>query len=73
MALPFLPVHEIETAFYNLRTTLDATVKQQLRQLLLYFDEHWMNNVPLEMWNVYGSQHRTNNTCEGIYILSFVM
>jgi hypothetical protein len=71
MALPFLPVHEVETSFYNLRATLDATVKQQLRQLFVYFDDYWMNNVLLEMWNVHDYQDQTNNVCEGMHILSF--
>lgn len=73
MALALLPLHEVETSFYHLRSTVDARVKEELRQLFLYYDDYWMNNVPVEMWNVYGCQHRTNNTCEGIYILSLAM
>ena len=71
MALPYLPVHEVENSFHTLRTTLDAIVKQQVRQLFLYFDDYWMNTLPLKMWNVHNCQHRTNNVCEGMYVLSF--
>jgi hypothetical protein len=71
MALPLLPIQEVETSFYNLRATADQTVKKQLRELFLYFDDYWLNNIPIEMWNVHGHQHRTNNICEGIYIRSF--
>ena len=66
MALALLPVDEVETSFYNLRATSNTKVKEELRQLFLYYDDYWMNTIPLEMWNVYGSVHRTNNTCEGI-------
>ena len=70
MALPLLPIQEVETSFYNLRATADRTVKKQLRELFLYFDNYWLNNVPLEMWNVHDHQHRTNNICEGVYFRS---
>ncbi|CAF3436892.1 unnamed protein product [Rotaria socialis] len=40
MGLPLLPIQEVETSFYNLRATADPTVKQQLRELFLYFDEY---------------------------------
>jgi hypothetical protein len=65
MALALLPLHEVETAFYQLRATATSRIKQELRQLFLYFDEYWMNKVPVTMWNVYGHEHRTNNSCEG--------
>ncbi|CAF2869516.1 unnamed protein product [Rotaria sp. Silwood2] len=67
MALPFLPIQEVETSFYNLRATADPTVKKQLRELFLYFDDYWINNIPIEMWNVHDYQHRTNNICEGFH------
>ncbi|CAF4181989.1 unnamed protein product, partial [Rotaria sordida] len=71
MALPLLPIQEVETSFYNLGATADPAVKKQLRDLFLYFDDYWINNIPIEMWNVHDYQHRTNNICEGIYIPSF--
>jgi hypothetical protein len=66
MALPLLPLDQVEHAFYNLRASLDASVKKQLRQLFLYFDNYWMTGVSLEIWNVHGHQYRTNNVCEGM-------
>ncbi|CAF1581636.1 unnamed protein product, partial [Didymodactylos carnosus] len=64
MAIALLPLHEVESSFFNLRATVNARVKRELRQLFLYYDDYWMNNVPLELWNVHGYQHRTNNACE---------
>ena len=66
MALPLLPIEEVETSFYNLRATANATLKKQLRDLFLYFDSHWINTVPIKMWNVSDDQYRTNNFCEGM-------
>jgi hypothetical protein len=71
MAMPLLPLAEVETSFYQLRATQNKKVKEELRQLFLYFDEYWMNKIPLEMWNVHGSEYRTNNNCEGEYELYF--
>ncbi|CAM4848865.1 unnamed protein product, partial [Rotaria magnacalcarata] len=67
MALPLLPIQEVEISFYYLRATADPTVKQQLRELFLYFDEYWINNIPFEMWNIHDNQHRTNSICEGFH------
>ena len=69
MALPFLPIDEVETSFYALRTTVDPELKKKLRDVFLYFDDYWLNTVPVEMWNVHGCNHRTNNICEGTYNL----
>ncbi|CAF1683618.1 unnamed protein product [Rotaria magnacalcarata] len=72
MALAFLPLDEVESFFYNLLGTVNSRVKELLRQLFLYHDDYWINKVPLEMWNVHGIQHRTNNSCEGIYIYIYM-
>ena len=69
MALPFLPVHEVETSFFTLRAPCDREAKKKLRDIFLYFDDYWLNTVPVEMWNVYASNHRTNNICEGMHSL----
>ncbi|CAF2157458.1 unnamed protein product, partial [Rotaria magnacalcarata] len=73
MALAFLPLDEVESFFYNLLGTVNSRVKELLRQLFLYHDDYWINKVPLEMWNVHGIQHRTNNSCEGIYIYIYAL
>lgn len=70
ISLALMPLDTVETSFYNLRAGLDSRVKQELRQLFLYFDHYWMNEMPLEMWNFFGCQHRTNNSCEGMLVLS---
>jgi hypothetical protein len=64
MALALLPPDEVETSFSNLRATARVEVKKELCQLFLYYDDYWINTVPLEMWNVYRCKHRTNNICE---------
>jgi len=66
MALPFLPVHEVETSFFNVRVTADQEAKKKLRDIFIYFDDYWLNTVPIEMWNIHECNHRTNNICEGI-------
>jgi len=71
MSLGTMPLEEVETSFYNLRAETSPQIKQQLRQLFLYFDTYWINEVPLKLWNVYGYENRTNNTCEGIFVFSF--
>ncbi|CAF0862449.1 unnamed protein product [Adineta ricciae] len=37
MGLCLLPLQEVENQFYNLRALLDSRLKQELRQLFLYF------------------------------------
>lgn len=68
MALALLPLREVETSFYQLRSSASSRIKEELRQLFLYFDDYWMNRVPLKMWNVHGQEHRTNNVCEGMHV-----
>ncbi len=70
MALALLPLQEVEDQLYNLRASLGSRLKQELRQLFLYFQNYWMIDVPPQMWNFHGSQHRTNNICEGILLHS---
>ncbi|CAF1053879.1 unnamed protein product [Adineta ricciae] len=67
MALCLLPLQEVENQFYNLRASLDSRLKQELRQLFLYFQNHWMIDVPLQMWNFHDTPHRTNNICEAFH------
>ncbi|CAF1522074.1 unnamed protein product, partial [Adineta ricciae] len=62
--LPLLPVDKVESSFYHLRTTVDSTVKNQLRDLFMYFDNYWINTIPVQMRNVHNCPYRTNNICE---------
>lgn len=66
MALALMPMDTVETSFFDLRVELDVRLKQELRQLILYFDEYWMTEIPIEMWNFSRYRQRTNNSCEGI-------
>ncbi|CAF1001334.1 unnamed protein product [Rotaria sordida] len=68
MALALLPIDQAESSFYILRKTASATVKPDLHQLFLYFDNRWITIVPLNIWNIHGFHHRTNNICEGIHV-----
>jgi len=66
MALALMPVDTVEASFFDLRTELDERLKQELRQLILYFDQYWLTEIPIEMWNFSRLQQRTNNSCEGM-------
>ena len=47
MALALLPCGEAEAAYYNLRSTSLTPVKDTLRQLFMYFDKQWINDVSI--------------------------
>ena len=66
MALALMPVDTVEASFFDLRTELDERLKQELRQLILYFDQYWLTEIPIEMWNFSRLQQRTINSCEGM-------
>ncbi|CAF4456744.1 unnamed protein product [Rotaria sp. Silwood2] len=72
MAIALLPIEEVENSYYNLRSTSSTKVKEELRQLFMYFDSYWRNDLLLKLWNVHGCQYRTNNNCEGIHRFSFL-
>ncbi|CAF0944237.1 unnamed protein product [Adineta ricciae] len=61
MSLCPLPLQDVENQFYNLQASLDSRLKQELRQLFLYFRKHWIIDVPLQMWNFHDTLHRTSN------------
>ncbi|CAF4758868.1 unnamed protein product, partial [Rotaria sp. Silwood2] len=65
MALALLPLDKVQLAFDDLRTKSSENAKQTLHQLFLYFENQWMKNIPLALWNANGYSHRTNNICEG--------
>jgi hypothetical protein len=67
-AMPLLPSDEVKNAFHNLRASFDTRLKPELRQLRLCFDSHWMTDVPLATWNLYGYEPKTNNVCESMSI-----
>lgn len=62
MALSLMPVEQVHSQFQRLETITSAS----LSDLLLYFNNQWVNGVvPLSMWNFFDVNHRTNNTSEG--------
>lgn len=61
MALGFVPVGQIRVTFNMLRQRVEG----RLGELFDYFENFWINNMPHQMWNVYGVERRTNNDLEG--------
>lgn len=61
MALGFVPEHLIVNTFQ----TLKSNGSTQLLKLYAYFEQQWLGNVSLKMWNVFERETRTNNHCEG--------
>ncbi|CAF3714124.1 unnamed protein product [Rotaria socialis] len=61
MVLPLLPLHEVEFAF-------EEPTEQRpdvLAPIFVYFDNYWMKQISLTLWNVSDLKTRTNNNCEG--------
>ena len=66
MALPLLPLKDVEQAYEELYEQIPV----KLEPLFEYFDEWWMKQVPLRLWNVSDLKSRTNNNVEGeIYLI----
>lgn len=61
MALPLLPTARVKEAF----DMLDDDRHQLLDKLFEYYENFWLDTLPLELWNVSGLNTRTNNSCEG--------
>jgi hypothetical protein len=60
MALPLLPEQHVQTAFDQ----LNEKIPVDLEQLFEYFDDWWMKQVPIRLWNVSNLKARTNNNVE---------
>jgi len=68
MALPLLPVAEVDVAFENIA---DECI-DSMKPLLDYFQNFWMTKVPINLWNVSDLDTRTNNHVEGEIIIKFL-
>jgi hypothetical protein len=69
MALPLLPLQDIERAYEE----LNEKIPVELEPLFEYFDGWWMKQVPLRLWNVSDLKTRTNNNVEcRIYSIFFI-
>ncbi|CAF4689044.1 unnamed protein product, partial [Rotaria socialis] len=71
MALPLIPEAIIEDTYDELIATMPSTLKDSLKDLLQYFQEQWLNKVPISQWCVHGLNIRTNNNAEGDIFLVF--
>ncbi|CAM4798491.1 unnamed protein product [Rotaria magnacalcarata] len=61
MALLLLPLHEVEFAFEE----LNEQRPDVLAPLFVYFDNYWMKQICLTLWNASDLKTWTNNNCEG--------
>jgi hypothetical protein len=61
MALAFAPLAILRHTFMHFNAASD----QRPAQLFAYFDNEWMQTIPLALWNVHGADIRTNNDVEG--------
>ncbi len=68
MALPLLPLAEVDVAFENIA---DECI-DSMKPLLDYFQNFWMTKVPINLWNVSDLDTRTNNHVEGEIIIKFL-
>jgi len=72
MALPLLPVNDVQRAYEE----LNEQIPVELEPLFEYFDGWWMKQVPLHLWNVSNLKARTNNNVEcRVYLIlsSFII
>ncbi|CAM4887935.1 unnamed protein product [Rotaria socialis] len=67
MALPLIPEAIIEDTYDELIATMPSTLKDSLKDLLQYFQEQWLNKVPISQWCVHGLNIRTNNNAEAFH------
>ena len=57
IALALLPRNQVEQGFEYLAKSLN--------DLFVYFEDYWIDNVPIDLWNVCELKVRTNNNSEG--------
>ena len=71
MALALLPRNQVEQGFEYLANNRP----QSLNDLFVYFEDYWIANVPIDLWNVCELKVRTNNNSEGrtSYFISFTI
>lgn len=61
MAIPLLPLNKMNLAF-------DLLVQNRpirLKPLFDYYENFWMETLPLKLWNVANMKMKTNNVAEG--------
>ena len=63
MALALMPLDKVRSSFDEVQREAYTSYGESMHGLLSYFDDNWM--IEINLWNVFGSDSRTNNTCEG--------
>ena len=63
MALALMPLDKVLTSFEEIQRDALTSYRGTIDRLLSYFEDNWMSEI--DLWNVSGSDSRTNNTCEG--------
>lgn len=61
MAIGFVPTNLVLATFAKLQDDAPVTI----HNIYAYFEQQWLGNVSVDMWNVYDTDTRTNNSCEG--------
>jgi hypothetical protein len=64
MALPLIPLDEIECAFGKIVNEAPRSMKP----LIQYFNGYWMTKVKWTLWNVSDVDIRSNNMVEGEFV-----
>ena len=68
MALPLLPFHKINPAFYELApSTQDFHVSYNMKAFYQYIERQWIHAIASTMLSVYGRTRRTNSEVEGFH------
>jgi hypothetical protein len=67
MAMALLPLAEVDVAFEK----ISEECTQSMEPLLKYFQNYWMQKVPVSLWNVADLDTRTNNNVEGDNTFTF--
>lgn len=64
-ALAYLPPEQVEDGWLIIME--DVPQDEKVLAFIDYFVNQWMDNpnIPIQMWNVLGQRHRTNNVVEG--------
>ncbi|CAF1182513.1 unnamed protein product [Rotaria sp. Silwood1] len=63
MALALMPRELITVGFKEVQAAADQLDGIEMDNILTYFENNWIDDT--DLWNVYGCDTRTNNSCEG--------
>ena len=61
MTLALLPRDQVEQGFDYLANNHHESI----HDLFVYFEDYWIDHVPIDLWNVSQLKVRTNNNTEG--------